>query len=85
MNSFLNKVNKKILLGESFQNGPAAYFQSMQDLINQVKPGSKRDSHRLGLVKESLSKLKSHFRKLEEKVTRLEEELKVLQENKQGE
>ena len=85
MNSFLNKVTKKILLNESFSNGPAAYFQSMQDLISKVKPNSKRDSHRLGLVSENLSNLKSHFRRLEEKVVRLEEELKVLQENNQGE
>lgn len=85
MNSFLNKVTKRILLGEGFQNGPSAYFQSMQDLISQVRPSSKKDSHRLGLVRENLSRLKSHFRKLEEKVTRLEEELKVLQENNQGE
>jgi len=85
MSSFLNKVTKRMLLGEGFQNGPSAYFQSMQDLISQVRPGSKKDSHRLGLVRENLARLKSHFRKLEEKVTHLEEELKVLQENNQGE
>jgi polyhydroxyalkanoate synthesis regulator phasin len=85
MNSFLNKVTKKLLLGESLETGPAAYLQAVQDLINQVKPGSKKDSHRLNSVRESLSKLKSHFRKLEEKVIRLEEELKVLQENNRGE
>jgi len=84
MKNSLTNITKKFLLGESLSNQPKSYFQSLSDLIEQLRPASKRDSYRLTLAKEHLSKLRSHFRKLEEKVTNLEEELRVLQENNKG-
>ena len=58
------------------------YLQSLNDLVEQIKPTSKRDSHRLQLAKENIVKLRRHFRKMEEHVSTLEEQLKVLEEDK---
>jgi len=80
MKSILNDVTKSFLLKEEYSPNAKTYFQALSDLIEQIRPNTKRDTHRLQLVKEQVSKLRQHFRRLEEKVTNLEEQLEVLQE-----
>ena len=84
MKSFLRTVTKKFLLKEAHSVGAVAYIQSLTDLVEQIRPSSKRDSNRLQLAKEQIYKLKRHFRKMEEHVSNLEEQLRVLEENKES-
>ena len=84
MKSFLRTVTKKFLLKEAYSVGAAAYIQSLSDLVEQIRPSSKRDSGRLQLAKEQIFKLRNHFRKMEEHVSTLEEQLRVLEENKES-
>ena len=70
-------------MNEVYTPKPVTYLQSLADLVEQIRPSSKRDSLRLELAKESLSKLKKHFRKMEEHIHGLEEQLKILEEKKE--
>ena len=85
MKDKLYNITKNFLLGESAAPGAKTYLQSLNDLVEQIRPSSKRDSHRLQLAKENIVKLRRHFRKMEEHVNNLEEQLKILEENKESE
>jgi len=82
MKTFLNQISKNFLLNEMKARNPRAYLQSLQDVVEQIRPSSKKDSNRLQLAKEHISSLKRQFRKLQEQVNTLEEQLKVLEESK---
>lgn len=82
MDSLLRTITKNFLLNESYSPNVKTYIQSLTDLIEQIRPSSKKDMHRLRLAKENLSQVRRHFRKLEEHVQNLEEQLKVLEENR---
>ena len=84
MKNIINAITKSFLLKEDYSPNAKTYFQALSDLIEQIRPNTKRDTHRLQLVKEQISKLRKHFRRLEEKVTNLEEQLEVLQEKKRS-
>ena len=83
MKNKLYRMTKQFLLNETFVPSAKMYLQSLNDLVEQIKPTSKRDSHRLQLAKENIVKLRRHFRKMEEHVSTLEEQLKVLEEDKE--
>jgi len=82
MKNKLFRMTKQFLLNESFTPNVKVYLQSLNDLVEHIKPVSKKDSHRLQLAKENIIKLRRHFRKMEEHVSSLEEQLKVLEEDK---
>ena len=84
MKDILYNITKKFLLRESATPNAKTYLQSLNDLVEQIRPSSKRDSHRLQLAKENIVKLRRHFRIMEEHVNNLEEQLKIIEENKES-
>tara|TARA_R110000824_G_scaffold340603_1_gene527112 strand:- start:240 stop:497 length:258 start_codon:yes stop_codon:yes gene_type:complete len=84
MDHLLRKITKHFLVNESYRPDVRTYLQSLNDLMEQIRPNTKRDSHRLQLAKENLTKIKKHFRKMEEHVSNLEEQLRVLEENRES-
>ncbi|HCT51093.1 MAG TPA: hypothetical protein DF712_01415 [Balneola sp.] len=82
MKNFLHQISKNFLLNEVHKPTPKVYLQSLQELIEKIKPKSKADLNRIQLAKEHVRNLKNQFRKLQEQVDSLEEQLKVLEENR---
>ena len=80
--SFLNEITKRFLLSEKFSPTAKSYFQSLSDLVEQIRPSSKKDSYRLELAKENLSKLRKSFRKMEENIISLQEQVNLLEEQR---
>ncbi len=81
----LNRLTKKILLGESLKVDAGASVQALYDIVSSIRVTNKRDSGRVQLAKEHIRSIKRHVRSLNERVNALEEELKVFPEmNKQG-
>ena len=84
MSYIFRTITKNFLLKEAYKPTVVTYLQSLSDLVEQIRPSSKRDSHRLELARENLSKLKKHFRKMQEHIEGLEEQFKILEENKES-
>tara|TARA_R110000824_G_scaffold1941_3_gene9512 strand:+ start:1714 stop:1971 length:258 start_codon:yes stop_codon:yes gene_type:complete len=84
MNSLLQKITKQFLMNESYRPDVRTYLQSLNDLMEQIRPNTKKDSHRLHLAKENLTKIKKYFRKMEEHVSSLEEQLRVIEEGRES-
>ena len=82
MNKLIRQISKNFLLKENYNPNIVTYIQSLSDLVEQIKPSSKRDSHRLSLARENISKLRKHFRKMQEHIDSLENQLKILEEDK---
>jgi len=80
----LHTITKRFLMQESYSPSPVSHLQALRDIVEHLKPSSKRDYIRLQLAKEQLSKLRKHFRKMEEKISHLEEQLQLLEENKES-
>jgi len=69
---------------ENYSPAAVSHLQALRDIVEHLKPSSKRDHNRLQVAKEQLSKLRKHFRKMEEKISHLEEQLQLLEENKES-
>ena len=80
----LHTITKRFLMKEDYSPSAVSPLQALKDIVEHLKPSSKRDYNRLQLAKEQLSKLRKHFRKMEEKITHLEEQLQLLEENKES-
>lgn len=80
----LNDQTRKFILSEGDIKKPGiyAYIQSIQELVDSVKPTSMRDQRRLQMMKENLKEIKRHARKMHERITILEEQVEVLEESK---
>mgnify|MGYP003977466035 CR=1 FL=1 len=85
MKDYLNHITKGFILNERRDSSPLSYIQSLSDLVEAIRPATKRDTNRLSLAKEQVSHLRRHFRKMEEKISHLEEKLNLLEENKESE
>jgi septation ring formation regulator EzrA len=84
MSNFLNTITKSFILNEAKTSSPLSYLQSLTDLVETIKPKSKRDANRLSLAKEQVGHLRRHFRRMEEKISHLEEKLNLLEEKKES-
>ena len=82
MKQMLDRLTKQFLLKESSRPVGVSYIQSLFDLVEQIRPSSKKDSHRLSLAREHLRDLKRHFRKMEEQIRNLEEQVDLFVESK---
>ena len=78
----LNRLTKKILLGESLKVDAGASVQALYDIVSSIRVTNKRESGRVQLAKEHIRSIKRHVRSLNERVNALEEELKILTEDK---
>ena len=78
----INRLVKKILLGESLEVDPLASVQALYDIVTTIRVTNKRDNNRLSLAKEHLRGIKRQLRTLNEKVVHLEEQLSLLNEEK---
>ena len=82
MKNFLHQISKNFLLNEVHKPTPKAYLQSLQEIIDKIRPKTKADLNRIQLAKEHVANLRRQFRRLQEHVDSLEEQLKVLEENR---
>tara|TARA_R110002126_G_scaffold4922_2_gene25492 strand:+ start:147 stop:386 length:240 start_codon:yes stop_codon:yes gene_type:complete len=78
----INRLVKKILLGESLEVDPLASVQALYDIVTTIRVTNKRDNNRLSLAKEHLRGIRRQFRSLNERVVHLEEQLSLLNEEK---
>ena len=76
-----NKITKEFLLGEAIKPSALSYFQSMGEILDNIKTkiSGKR---RLEIARSHLREIRRNFRRLNEKIQTLEEQVKVLEENK---
>ena len=82
MKNLLHQISKNFLLNEVHKPTPKAYLQSLQEIIEKIRPKSKADLNRIQLAKEHVYNLKRQFRQLQEQVSSLEEQLSVLEETR---
>tara|TARA_R110002020_G_scaffold174965_3_gene366744 strand:+ start:1887 stop:2126 length:240 start_codon:yes stop_codon:yes gene_type:complete len=78
----LNRITKKILLGEGMRVDPMASVQALYDIVTTIRVSNKRDNNRISLAKEHLRGIKRQIRSLNERVVNLEEQLNLLNEEK---
>ena len=81
--NLLDKMTRKFLLGEE-KEAPTIRncVESVNDLLNKIKPQSMRESKQINTAKEHLNEIKKLARKLEGQVFQLEEQIELLEEGK---
>tara|TARA_R110002020_G_scaffold79867_1_gene199669 strand:+ start:219 stop:476 length:258 start_codon:yes stop_codon:yes gene_type:complete len=81
--NLLDKMTRKFLLGEEKEMPTIrSCADSIQELLNKMKPQSMRESKQINTAKERLSEIKKLARKLEGQVLQLEEQIELLEEGK---
>ncbi len=78
------RMTKRFILGEAYDPPNInSYIQSLNELLNNLKPTSQSDKMRIEMAQSHLRELKRSARKLQERVSLLEEKVKILDENKE--
>ncbi|MEC8392073.1 MAG: hypothetical protein VXZ58_04235 [Actinomycetota bacterium] len=79
-----NKIARRWLAegarGEASKSANRIAIQTIMELLNTLRPSSKRDANRIEMMREQLVKIRRATKRLEESVTNLEEQVKVLEE-----
>ena len=84
MNINFNKIARRWLgegsRGEASKSPNRIAIQSIMELLNTLRPSSKRDANRIEMMREQLVKIRRATKRLEESVTNLEEQVNILEE-----
>jgi predicted metal-dependent hydrolase len=83
MNLNFNKIARRWLgegRSEASKSPNRIAIQSIMELLNTLRPSSKRDANRIEMMREQLVKIRRATKRLEESVANLEEQVNVLAE-----
>ena len=79
-----NKIARRWLnegtRGEASKSPNRIAIQSIMELLNTLRPSSKRDANRIEMMREQLVKIRRATKRLEESVASLEEQVNILEE-----
>ncbi len=78
----LDNLTRRFIIQEAAGPDLQSYMQSLGEILENIRPGSRRDNRRLEMAKSQLKEIKRHFRRLQEHVNILEEQVKILEERK---
>ena len=72
-----DKITRRFLLGEG-KGSPnlKSYIQSVNDILNSLKPKTQTESRRVDVAKQQIREIKKLVYKLEHRLEELEQELK---------
>lgn len=61
---------------------PLSYAAVVLEILNALKPSSRRDKHYIGVARQHLQEITKHIKRLNEQISVLSEQIKVLEEGK---
>ena len=79
-----NRITKEWLVegrtGEASRSPNKIAIQTIMEILNALRPSSKRDANRIEMMREQLVKIRRATKRLEENVASLEEQVNLLEE-----
>ena len=73
-------MTREFLLGEYKKPTVRSYIQSLEEILDSVKPNSQKNVRKIEIAKQHLREIRTQVRRLQEKVSILEEQVTLLQE-----